>query len=116
MYEFTAQPRPILPYLEAYFDGPEWDHAMEIVPLTVAVPPCAWLHWQPEDLCDEGLQNHLLRSLGHWSAFRPLQSKGRETSHNYLREHLPQFIADVQALPHARLRRLQSTGNAFRNS
>jgi hypothetical protein len=58
---------------------------------------------QPDALRDEGLQNDLLRLLRHWSAFRPLRSKRREAAQAALCERLPEFIADVQALPNARL-------------
>ena len=103
MLEFVGPPLPMLPYLDGYVEAPEWDHALDIVPMAVAVPPPAWPHWQPDALRDEGLQNHLLRSLRHWSAFRPLQSERREAAQAALCKHLPEFIADVQALPNARL-------------
>jgi hypothetical protein len=92
----------MLAYLNGYVQAPEWDHALDIVPMAVAAPPPAWPHWQPDALRDEGLQNHLLRSLRHWSAFRPLQSAGRGAAEAALSEGLPQFISDVQTLPNAR--------------
>lgn len=103
MFEFTGQPLPMLEYLGGYFENPEWDHALDIVPMAVAAPPAAWPLWQAEALQGEGLQNHLLRSLRHWSAFRPLQSERRAEAEAALCERLPEFIADVQALEHARL-------------
>jgi hypothetical protein len=69
MFESTARLHPMLSYLDGYVRAPEWDHALEIVPTAVAAPPCAWPLWRPDVLRDKGLQNHLLRSLRHWSAF-----------------------------------------------
>ena len=63
MFEFTGRPLSMLPCLDGYIQAPEWDHALDIVPMAVAAPPPAWPHWQPEALRDEGLQKHLLRAL-----------------------------------------------------
>jgi hypothetical protein len=93
----------MLPCLDGYIQAPEWDHALEIVPIAVAAPPAGWPHWQPDALRDAGLQNHLLRALRHWSAFRPLESERRATAEAVLREQLPDFIADVQGLATAQL-------------
>jgi hypothetical protein len=103
MFEFVGRPLPMLACLDGYIQAPEWDHALDIVPMAVAAPPPMWPHWQPDTLRDEGLQTHLLRALRHWSAFRPLGSERRTTAEAALCERLPEFIADVQALPNAQL-------------
>lgn len=113
MFEFTGQPQEMMPYLVAYFDRPEWDHALEIVPFAVAAPPSAWPHWQAATLGDAGLLNHMIRSLRHWSAFRPLKSAGRATAEAALRERLPALIADVQALQYSRLHLSEVPGNGI---
>ncbi len=92
---------PMLAYLEQYIGNPWWDHAIDIVPLVAAAPPQAWPLWTAEALQNTGLQNHLLRSLSRWSAFRGSSHSEAKAA---LVEHLPSYLADLQAMQGACLR------------
>jgi hypothetical protein len=102
MFEFVRRQRlSMLDFLDQYLDMPEFDHAVDIVPLIAAAPCPAWPLWSDAALCDAGMQDHLLRSLSRWSAFRGAASFSK--SWTAFRENLPRFILDFQRIPEARL-------------
>jgi hypothetical protein len=102
MFEFVAgQPRPMLSFLEEYLSDPWWCHATDVVPMVAMSPQQAWPLWTGEGLRDERVLAHLIASLNHWRAFRT--SRPVADARGALRRHLAEFIADIQAMPEARL-------------
>lgn len=103
MFEFVGgQPRPMLTYLQEYLADPWWwCQATHVVPMVAMSPPQAWPLWPAETLRDERVLAHLIAGLNRWHAFRtnhpPTDMQGA------LRRNLVGFIADIQALPEARL-------------
>jgi hypothetical protein len=91
----------MLSYLEEYLSDPHWCHATDVVPMVALSPPEAWPLWTEEALGDERVLRHLLASLNHWRAFRT--SRPVADAKGALRRHLAGLIADIQAMPEARL-------------
>jgi hypothetical protein len=103
MFEFVSgQPQPMLSYLEQYLDDWHWCHATDVVPMIAMAPPEGWPLWDAEALRDEGMRRHLIRGLDRWKAFRTYRALPYDPREVLLRE-LPAFIADIQAIPDARL-------------
>jgi hypothetical protein len=91
----------MLAYVEEYLADPWWCHATDVVPMVAMLPPEAWPLWTAEALRDERVLVHLIASLNHWRAFRT--SRPVADPQGALRRHLAEFIADIQAMPEARL-------------
>src|SRR6266404_185759 len=91
--------RPMFEYLAGYLREPEWDHAIDIVPLVAASPSPSWPLWTESALRDPGLRTHLTRSLSRWSAFRG-KEKHDVTSERLL-QFLPSLMADLQSIAHS---------------
>jgi len=72
--------------------------------MIAATPAEAWPLWTEEELRDEWVRSHLIRSLTHWQAFRNFNKQLVENPRAALRQNLASFLLDIQAIPEARLR------------
>jgi hypothetical protein len=96
MLEFVAgNDVPMIRFMDAWFQNPTFDQTIDLVPLLAAAPARAWPLWTKDRLGDKGLQDHLIRSLRSWSAFRGPAGQRAEMEKE-LRRRLPAFIADIQ--------------------
>jgi hypothetical protein len=104
MFEFAeGQPRSMLEYLQEYLADPYWCHATDVVPMVAATPAEAWPLWTAQDLANEWVRSHLIRSRNHWRAFRKFNRAHVENPRAALRQRLAAFVADIRSIPEARL-------------
>jgi hypothetical protein len=91
----------MLAYLEEYVADPYWCHATDVAPMVAMSPPEAWPLWTEKTLRDKRVIRHLIAGLNHWRAFHP--SRPMPDARGALRQHLADFITDIQAMRESRL-------------
>jgi hypothetical protein len=102
MFEFTSTSLPMIAYLDQYLDAPYWCHATDIVTMVAYAPAEGWPLWVGDDIEDGDVRTHVIRSLLHWKAFRNFNRQRVADPYGAFRQHLTEFITDVQATPGAR--------------